>query len=124
MRNWKAILGVVAIFILGMVAGGLIVGGMVARRIHRLHQGQPVFSADEVTRYLTRKLALDATQRTKVHAVVQEAQTEAGQIRKTGEAQLWGVISNAVTQLRPVLRPEQQAQLEQLVAERRVKRAD
>jgi hypothetical protein len=124
MKNWKAIVGVFAIFLLGMVAGGLVVGGVVARRVHRLRQGQPVFTATEVTRFLQRKLDLDATQRDKVRAIVSDAQGQALKVSRSTDEQVWGIITNAVAQMRPALRPGQQEKLDQLLAERRSRRLE
>jgi hypothetical protein len=124
MKNWKLIAACVGIFLLGMLAGGIVVGGMVARRIHRFRTGEPVFSATEVTRFLQRRLDLDAGQRQQVHAVVVDAQAEMRAVRQHSETQTWGVISNAVARIEPVLRADQREKFERLVAERRLRRSD
>ena len=118
MKNWKAILGAIAIFILGMLAGGLVVGGVVARRIHRYRTGQPVYSADEVTHFLKRRLDLDASQQPQVRAIVVDAQAQMLVVRRATEAQAGTVIRNAVERMQPVLRSDQQEKLNRLVADR------
>ncbi|MEI6085436.1 MAG: hypothetical protein WCS70_14210 [Verrucomicrobiota bacterium] len=120
MKNWKAILGVVAIFLLGALAGGLVVGGVVARRIHRYRTGQPVFSADEVTHFLQRQLDLDAAQQSQVRLIVAETQTEMQAAQRATEA----ILSAAVVRMQPVLRAEQREKLDRLVAERRAHRLE
>jgi hypothetical protein len=118
MKNWKAILGVIAVFVLGMVAGGLVVGGLFAKRIHRVTHGQSAFTAEEVTHFLKRRLDLDAAQQEKVIVIVRESQHEVLNIRHGCDQQVRGVISNAVTEMDPILRPNQQDKLNDLVAER------
>ena len=118
MKNWKAIIGVITVFILGMVAGGLVVGGVVARRIHRITHGQPAFTAEEITRFLKRRLDLDATQQEKVIVIVRDSQHQMKDVRHGCEQQVRGVVSNAVTQMQPILRPNQQEKLDRLIEER------
>ena len=121
MKNWKAILGAIAIFALGMIAGGLVVGGVVARRVHRYRTGQSVFTADEVTGFLKRRLDLNAAQQPQVRVIVADAQLQMQEVRRATDVQVGGVISNAVVRLQPFLRAEQREKLDRLVAERRLK---
>jgi len=120
MRNWKTIVGVIGIFLLGMVAGGLVVGGAAARRIHRYRAGQPVYTADEVTHFLKRRLDLDAAQQPHVRAIVVDAQAQMQDMRRANG----GVISNALEKMQPVLRADQRDKLDRLVAERRARRLE
>lgn len=116
MKNWKAILGVSGIFLLGMVAGGLVVVGVVAPRAERVLRGEPLFTAAEITRRVEHKLDLDAGQRAQVLTIVADVQQQLRDLRRQSAPQSRAVIDAAVAKVRALLRPEQQAKLDQLVA--------
>ena len=82
MKIWKTILALVAVFVLGMIAGGFVVGASGARRLHRVMHGQTVFTAEEVTRRLSRQLHLDQAQRDQILPLVEAAQAQITDARK------------------------------------------
>ncbi len=124
MKNWKVILGVVAVFLLGALAGGLLVGGLVAKRVHRMAHGGAAFTAEEITHHMGRRLRLDPVQRDRVLVIVRETQQQLQRVRKQCEPQVWAVIDSGIERVRPVLRPDQQEQFDKLVADRKAKWGD
>lgn len=124
MKNWKAIVGVIAVFLLGMVAGGLITAKVFQYRIYGvLKSGSPA-AANVVVRRLSWQLRLDAAQREQVRQIVTEAQQEMKAVRKQVHPQVEEILDRADGKVRAVLRPEQQEKYEKLVAERKAKWAD
>jgi len=124
MRNWKAILGAVAVFVLGMMAGALVMGRVANQRMQRVLRGEPVFSAEQITRHLARRLDLDAAQRAEVAAIVARAQQSVRAARQASEPAVRDAIQEAVNEVRAVLRPEQQEAFTRLVARQFLKSAD
>ena len=124
MKSWKAILAIVAVFVLGMIAGGFLVGASSARRLHRLMHGQPAFTAQEVTRRLTRQLHLDPGQREQMLALIQAAQAQITTARKQCVPQVLAAMDDFDAKTRPILRPDQAEKFDKLVADRKAKWAN
>ena len=124
MKNWKAILALVAVFILGMIAGGSLMTASTAKRLHRLMRGQTAFTAQEVTRRLTRQLRLDAGQRDQMLVLVEAAQVQITNARKQCVPQVLAALDDFDAKARPILRPDQVERFDKLVADRKARWAN
>ena len=119
MKNWKAIVGIGLVFLLGMAAGGLVTLRFAKKQLQRIAHGEPAFTTDEIVRALRHRLNLDATQRDQVRAIVAATQQQIQTIRQQSDPQLGSAIQTAVSQVRAVLRTDQREEFDRLVAERR-----
>lgn len=117
MKNWKAILGVVAVFLLGMAAGGLLTVGIIRRQIER---GSPAV-ARLVERRLAWKLRLDAAQREQLRVIIADAQAQMRAVRSQIRPQVEAILDDAVAKERATLRPDQQEKFDGLVAKSRTR---
>jgi len=61
MRNWKAILGVLAVFLLGVIAGGLATHGFYQKRIRAHWRGQAAATPEVIARQMGGDLTLCGT---------------------------------------------------------------
>jgi len=122
MKKWKAILGVVVVFLLGAIAGGLITFG-VMRQLFQLGRG-PQARADFVVRKLSWDLRLDAQQRQQLRAIVEEGQQELKPVRQQMHPQIETILDRVDAKIRGILRPNQVGKFDQLVAERKAKWAE
>jgi uncharacterized membrane protein len=124
MKNWKAIVGVVAVFLFGMVAGGLVTAKIFQYRIYGvLRSGSPA-AANVVVRRLSWQLRLDAAQREQVRQIVGDAQQEMKAVRKQVHPQVEEILDRADGKVRAILRPEQTGKFDKLVAERKARWVD
>ena len=121
MKTWKAILGVVLVFLLGAVAGGLVVGARAAKRLHRVLHGGTAFTAQEIVRPLAWHLGLDASQREQVLKIVEVSQAKIVDARKQCQPQIHAAVDESIAETRAVLRPDQAEKFDKMVAERRAK---
>ncbi len=118
-KNWKAILGVILIFVLGFLAG--IVGSSIV--FHKKmedflrHPGVAVVAA--VERRLTRNLNLDASQRQQIHGYFMDNLQAHLQLQKQIAPQVKALNHQTLQQISAVLRPDQLALFNQNVAEGR-----
>jgi hypothetical protein len=124
MKNWKAILALVAVFILGMIAGGSLVSASTAKRLHRLMRGQTAFTAQEVTGRLSRQLRLDPSQRAQMLTLVRAAQAQITDARKQCVPQVLAALDDFDAKARVVLRPDQMEKFDKLVADRKARWAN
>jgi hypothetical protein len=121
MKNWKAILGVLVVFVLGMTAGAFLTSAAAARRLHRVLHGQTAFTAEEITRRLSRQLSLDAAQRQQMLPLVQAAQAQITDARTQCQPKVLAALDDFDAKARVVLRPDQVEKFDKLVAERKAK---
>ncbi|MGO9529366.1 MAG: hypothetical protein ACLP0A_17540 [Verrucomicrobiia bacterium] len=124
MKNWKAILGVVVVFLLGMTAGGFLTGATAARRLQRVLHGQTAFTAEEITRWWSRQLRLDAAQREQVLTLVQAAHVQITDARSQCQPKVLAALDDFYVKARVVLRPDQLEKFDKLVADRKAKWAN
>lgn len=121
MKNWKTILGVVAVFVLGMLAGGLVTAKCFRHRIHQILAGDQRVVANIIVRRLSWRLRLDAGQKEQLRAIVGEAQQELKGVRKQVQPQVEEILDRAFAKERATLRSDQAEKFDKLVAERRAK---
>ena len=124
MKNWKAILGVVIVFALGMTAGAFLTGAVAARRLHRVLHGQTAFTAQEITRRLSWRLRLDAAQREQMLPLVQAAQAQITDARSQCQPKVLAALDDFDVKARVVLRPDQLEKFDKLIADRKAKWAN
>ena len=117
MKNWKAIVGVILVFVLGMLAGGLVTGKVLQRRFR---QG-PAAVSEAIVRRLSVSLRLDQQQREQLRVIVHDAQQEMEAVRKQVQPQFAEVFDHAEGQVREILRPEQREKFDKIAAESRAK---
>lgn len=122
MKRFKAILGVLMVFLLGAAAGGFAVYHAERHGFEAFLAGRGHETGDVIVRRLTRSLDLDAAQREKVRAIVAETHKEILEIRKPLQQQVEGAIDRSRARVRALLRPDQQAIFDRLQAERRARK--
>jgi Spy/CpxP family protein refolding chaperone len=118
MKNWKAIAGILVVFLLGMAAGSFGTLGVIK---HRWMRHGPQTMADLIVRRLSWELRLDASQRDQLRAIVTDGQQEIRAVRKQFQPQVEEILSRSDAKVRTILRPDQQSKFERLVAERKEK---
>jgi Spy/CpxP family protein refolding chaperone len=119
MKKWKAVVGVVVVFLLGMAAGSLITFG-VTRQMFQWGHG-PQARTDFIVRKLSWELWLDGQQREQLRSIVQDAQQEMKPVRQQVRPQVEAILDRADAKVRAILRPNQIEKFDKLVAERKAK---
>jgi hypothetical protein len=114
MKTWKAVVGIIAVFVLGMLAGGLLCRGVMRHRIQ--HPGEVV------VRRLNWRLHLDATQREQLRGIVADARKQIDDVRRQVRPQIETILSQSEDQVRAILRPDQVEIFNKIVAERKARR--
>ncbi len=112
MKRWKAVLGIIFIFLLGAIAGGIISSAVYR---HRQPWGKPP-SREQVVRKLSHKLNLDANQRAQVEAIVNDAHNQMRDMRRAVQPKIDSILTDAQAKIRAVLRTDQKQEFNKLVA--------
>lgn len=122
MKGWKAVAGVLLVFFLGALAGGIGVYRFHRRTLDRFLQGGPGPVSEFYVRKLSRDLDLDASQRERVGAIVRRTAEEVRDVRETCRPRVDEILEKGRAEIRAGLRPDQQARFDEIVAERHRRR--
>ena len=115
MKNWKAILGVCLVFVLGGVAGGLVTVGVITKRIQRIVQGGPQAVNELIVKRLTKRLDLDTGQSAKLMDIVVGTRGELKSVRTQVAPQVESIFTDAEKKVRAMLKPEQEKKFDEVV---------
>ena len=119
MKNWKAIVGVIAIFVLGGLAGSITTIGLVRHRLVHGHGSQMLENL--IVRRLSWDLRLDRAQREQLRIIVAEGHEDMKVIRKQIQPQVEELLTRSEAEVRAMLRPDQVEKFDKLVAERKAR---
>jgi hypothetical protein len=86
--------------------------------------GQTAFTAEEITRRLSRQLRLDSAQRQQMLPLVQAAQAQIRDARTQCQPNVLAALDDFDAKARVVLRPDQLEKFDKLVADRKAKWAN
>lgn len=119
MQNWKPILGACAIFLLGMIAGGLITVKVIQTRVRAALAGGPDAVAQLIVDRMSTVLKLDASQKEKLGVIVKETHAKLKKARQQVDPQVQEALTKAEDDIRQLLTTEQRDKFDKLAAERK-----
>lgn len=119
MKNVKAIIGIILVFLLGAVSGALVTHVINRDRMESFIKGGATSREEVIVSRLTRKLDLDPQQQIQVRAIVHENHGAMRQIRNSYRPQIQAILEQGQARITTLLRPDQQEKFRQIVAERR-----
>ena len=118
MKGWKAVISVILIFLLGGIAGALLMHRTDQQKIESIMHGEPGTTREFIVTRLNRELSLDSTQHEQLRTIVGETHAQIRNVRKEYSPQIDEVIKRSQDKVRAILRPEQLETFNKLVAER------
>jgi hypothetical protein len=121
MKTGKVIVGVIFVFVLGLIAGALVTRQVYRHRIDQFIEGGPQAVAEFIVERLTHELKLDGAQREHLRTIVEKARSEIREVRRQIKPHIDEIRDHAVNEIRSMLKPEQVQKFNELVAERREK---
>ena len=124
MKNAKAIIGVVLIFVLGIACGALLMHMSNKSRMEAFVSGKPGMREEMLLKRLSQRLDLDEQQRVAVRQIIRGTQAEMKEIRKQYRPQMVKPLEKSRAEVRKLLRPDQQIKYDQYLAERKARRAE
>lgn len=119
MNRTKAVCGIILVFVLGGITGGVATHLFQAHRMESFLRGGPPAREEVIVSRLTRALSLDNRQQEQVRAIVHENRDALRQIRKRHQPELQSVIEQGQARINALLTPEQQAAFKKLIEERK-----
>jgi hypothetical protein len=106
--TWKAVIGVILIFILGWFGGALTTIAIAKRTAVALTQRNPEALANTLERLTTRGLALSADQKEQLHAVIVQNLRARMDLQKQIQPQVKALNRQAMQQIDALLTADQQ----------------
>ena len=122
MKGWKAVAGVLLVFLLGVAAGGIGVYRFHRHRMDRFFRGEPGAVSGFLVHRLSRELDLDAQQKARVEAIARRSEEEMRTLRQQLRPQFEEILSRGRQEIRAELRPDQQQRFDAMDAERGMRR--
>lgn len=107
-KYWKAILGVILIFILGWVSGVITTSLTFRHKVLAVLQGGPAAIAQVFEKRMTRNLGLDDVQKQKVHDAFVKNLNQRMELQKTIQPQVLTLNQQTLSEINTVLKPDQQ----------------
>jgi uncharacterized membrane protein YeaQ/YmgE (transglycosylase-associated protein family) len=121
MKKWKIIVSVILVFLLGALAGALVIHKVDQHRIAGIIRGEPGAVGELIVQRLNHKLRLDPQQVEKVRVIVYETHDEIRNVRKQFRPQIQEILDRSRNRVRAILRPDQLEEYEKIVAERKAR---
>ncbi len=118
-KSRKAVLGVVLVFVLGVLCGVLATHLLYNYRIETIISGREQGREELIVRRLDRKLDLDDRQEEQVRAIVHETHGVVQALRDQVRPQTEAAIEKAQARIMTILTLEQQKKYERMIAERK-----
>jgi hypothetical protein len=119
MRGWKVIVSVVLIFVLGGIAGALVMRGIDQHKIESIIKGESGMTREVIVTRLNQKLNLDAVQLEQLRTIVRETHAQMRSVRKQYRPQIEEILQRSQDRVRTILRPDQLETFNKIVAERK-----
>ena len=118
MKQFKPLLLLVLVFFTGFV-GGVVTTRAVVRHFVLHAVRDPDFMRTVVEKRLTRRLRLNAEQRSKLHGVLLQTQGELKTLRLEFQPRFVTIIDHSQTEIDALLMPDQRARFDEFKAENR-----
>lgn len=119
MKNFKAIAGILLVFLLGAAGGALVTHLVNQARLERYLSGGHRMREGVIVERLTKKLDLDDRQQEQVRAIMHETHDGIRQLRSRIHPQIEALLTVGQDRIKAVLRPDQREKFEKIIAERK-----
>lgn len=114
MKRIKAIAGILCIFALGAMTGALGTDLLLQHRIEKFHDKGPPPIGPMFMKRVGHRLGLTAEQRAAVEPILNDLESDLGNIRKTVDPQIKGAFDAAFARMGEHLTEDQKKQLDKL----------
>jgi hypothetical protein len=123
MKNPKALLGILFVFILGAASGALVAHSIHHARFESYAKEGPAAREEQFVKRLTSRLDLDSRQQEQVRAIVHETHSGIRQLRSQIRPRIESLLEQSQGRINILLRPDQQEQFRKIIAERKARRS-
>ncbi len=119
MKGWKAVISVILIFLLGGIAGALLMHRTDQQKIESIMHGESGTTREFIVTRLNRELSLDAAQLEQLQTIVRETHAEMRSVRKEYRPRIEEILQRSQDRVRAILRPQQLEVFNKIIEERK-----
>ena len=119
MKQWKAIVSVLLVFLFGASAGVLVTHKIYQQKMEKIIGDEPRTMREVIVQRLNHALDLDAAQLEQLRTIVKETRAEMKDLRKQIRPQMEEVLVRSQSKIRAILQPDQLEKYEQITSERK-----
>ena len=119
MKGWKAVVSVILVFLLGGMAGALVMHRADHQKIESIMKGEAGTTREFIVTRLNRELNLDSAQLEQLRTIVRETHVEMRNARKQYKPQIEEILKRSQDRVRAILRPTQLETFNKIAAERK-----
>ena len=120
MKNFKAIAGILLVFLLGAAGGALVTHMIHEARFEHFISGGHRLREDVIVERLTKKLDLDGRQQEQVRAIMHETHDGIRQARSRIRPQIEALLTAGQDRIKAVLLSDQREKFDRIIAERKL----
>jgi predicted component of type VI protein secretion system len=114
-KTWKAILGVILVYLFGCLSGAVSTSIFFQHKMIQFLRHPAVALSGELEKRLTKNLELDANQKQQVHECFLENLQQRKDLQKTIQPQVQALNQQTLERISAILRPDQREQFDQNV---------
>jgi Spy/CpxP family protein refolding chaperone len=122
MRKWKAIAGILLVFLLGSLSGVFATYAVYHQRMEGVMRGEPGRAREFIVHRLSRDLNLDPAQSEQLRTIVRETHAQLRELRKRIRPETEEIMARSQDRVRAVLRPDQREKYEKIITEHKRRR--
>ncbi len=119
MKQWKTIISVLLVFVLGALSGAIVTHTIYRQKMENIIRDEPKAMREFMIQRLNSKLHLDDAQLQQIRAIARETHAEMKAVRKKIRPEIEEVLSRSQAKIRQILRPDQLEKYDQIILERR-----
>lgn len=121
MNRWKAIIGVVLVFILGALSGAIVSHGVYRHKVDALIYGGHEARRAAIVERMSCRLKLDRDQRAKLELIMSDTHKEMTEAKRPIEPKIDEILARTEARVREILRPDQMDEFNKFTAEKKAR---
>jgi hypothetical protein len=124
MKKWKAVTGVILVFLLGVMAGGIADRMVCWHRVENIISGGPAARRALIIKKLSCELNLNADQKAKLEEIAKDTHAQIKAVKTQIQPQVDAIIAASADRVRAMLNPEQLEKFNKFMARRKARNKD
>jgi len=121
MKRWKAIIGVVLVYVLGALSGAIVSHGICRHKVDALIYGGHGARSAAIVERMSCRLKLDHDQRAKLESIMNDTHREMIEARRPIEPKIDEILARTEIRVREILRPDQMDAFNRFTAEKKAR---
>ena len=124
MKKWKAVTGVILVFLLGAAAGAFADRMVCWHRVESIISGGPAARRAFIVEKLSCELKLNAGQKARLAEITKETHMQIKAVKTQIQPQVDAIISASADKVRAMLTPEQRVKFDEFMARKKARQKE